>query len=206
MDRMKNEEKPEHWELSDALNRLANATDVPPPNPARVSALMQAFDARKSEIRVIRGQHDAEIRVIRSQRDGEIRVIRGQRDGEIRGLRSAAWLSGLAAAAALLIAIGLRPAGPARPGPPDGGSAVREAATNTRSGGTQPGGAGEFIPWPGASTLPPLESGELVRMQLPVTMLPTLGIAPPASHVTAVTADIVVGQDGLARAVRLVTD
>ena len=72
------------------------------------------------------------------------------------------WLGGLAAAAVLLIAIGIRPAGPARPGPPEGGSVARGAADNSRGGGTQPDGTSEFIPWPGASTLPPLESGQLV--------------------------------------------
>jgi hypothetical protein len=63
---------------------------------------------------------------------------------------------------------------------------------------------GDFIPWPGAATLPPLESGELVRLDLPVSILPSLGVVPPAGHVTAVKADVVFGQDGLARAVRFV--
>jgi hypothetical protein len=61
-----------------------------------------------------------------------------------------------------------------------------------------------FVPWPGAQTLPPLESGELVRIGLPVSALPALGLAPPTSAVAVVQADIVVGQDGFARAVRLV--
>jgi hypothetical protein len=43
-----------------------------------------------------------------------------------------------------------------------------------------------------------------VRVELPVSVLPTLGLIPPASHVTAVRADLLVGQDGLARAFRLV--
>ena len=106
-------------------------------------------------------------------------------------MRAVGWLGGLAAAAALLIAVGTRQARVVAPETPPV---------------AQPELAGEFIPWPGASALPPLESGELVRMQLTVTMLPSLGVAPPASHVTAVTADVVVGQDGLARAVRFVTD
>jgi hypothetical protein len=67
-----------------------------------------------------------------------------------------------------------------------------------------PAAATDFIPWPGAAELPPLESGELVRVDLPVSILPALGIAPPAAPAGSVTADVVVGQDGLARAVRLV--
>ena len=174
-------ERPERWELSDALDRLAQATPVPRSDPGRDRALLAAFDAAR----------------------GAVAADRLPAPG-VAWLRGSAWLGGLAAAAALLIAVGLRPAGIGRfgiSGPP----AAHGTALLAPGDGTQPD-AGEFIPWPGASALPPLESGELVRMQLPVTMLPSLGVAPPASHVTAVTADVVVGQDGLARAVRFVTD
>ena len=63
----------------------------------------------------------------------------------------------------------------------------------------------EFVPWPGAAALPAFESGQLVRTELPASVLPLLGIsradAPADGHVTA---DVLYGQDGLARAVRLV--
>ena len=49
----------------------------------------------------------------------------------------------------------------------------------------------EFVAWPGATAWPPFESGELIRVSLPVEG----GI---------VEADVLVGQDGFARAVRLV--
>jgi len=62
----------------------------------------------------------------------------------------------------------------------------------------------EFVPWPGAAAWPPFESGALVRVDLPVSALPALGLIPPASATTVVQADLIVGQDGLARAVRLV--
>jgi len=61
-----------------------------------------------------------------------------------------------------------------------------------------------FVPWPGADAWPPLERGEVLRVDLPVAALPALGLLPPPSVSTVVQADIVVGQDGLARAVRLV--
>ena len=61
-----------------------------------------------------------------------------------------------------------------------------------------------FVPWPGAHTWPPFESGELVRVELPVSSLPALGLWPPPSAGSVVQADIVVAQDGFARAVRLV--
>jgi len=62
----------------------------------------------------------------------------------------------------------------------------------------------EFVPWPGAGALPQFESGQLVRTELPASVLPLLGIE-PASGATAeiVMADVLIGQDGLARAVRL---
>jgi hypothetical protein len=65
------------------------------------------------------------------------------------------------------------------------------------------GAVAGFVPWPGAQAWPPFESGEVMRVELPVSMLPALGLWPP-SDVTIVEADIVIGQDGFARAVRLV--
>ena len=61
-----------------------------------------------------------------------------------------------------------------------------------------------FVPWPGAHAWPPFESGALMRVELPVSALPSLGLWPPESAASVVEADVVVGQDGFARAVRLV--
>jgi hypothetical protein len=61
-----------------------------------------------------------------------------------------------------------------------------------------------FVPWPGAAAWPPFESGALVRVNLPVSELPSLGLTPPPSAAPVVQADVIVGQDGFARAVRLV--
>jgi hypothetical protein len=61
----------------------------------------------------------------------------------------------------------------------------------------------EFVMWPGAAELPRFESGHLMRMELPVSALPALGLAPPASRAVVVQADVLVGQDGFPRAVRL---
>jgi hypothetical protein len=143
-------------EIACALQRLADATVIPPIDAARETALLRAFD---------RG------------RAAQPRTV---------GKRGAWWLMLAAAAAALLIAVVLPPRAPAVGRLP------------------APARVGEFIPWPGAADLPPLESGELVRMDLPVSLLPSLGVAPPSGHVTAVKADVVIGQDGLARAVRFV--
>jgi len=62
----------------------------------------------------------------------------------------------------------------------------------------------DFVPWPGAHALPPFESGELRRVDLPLSALPALGLLAPPSAGSIVQAELVIGQDGLARAVRLV--
>ena len=49
----------------------------------------------------------------------------------------------------------------------------------------------EFVAWPGATAGPPFESGELIRIDIP-------------TEVGVVQAEVLVGQDGFARAVRLV--
>jgi hypothetical protein len=68
-------------------------------------------------------------------------------------------------------------------GPPRRQRAARQAAGDPT--------ATEFVAWPGATAWPPFESGELIRVVLPIDG----GV---------VEADVLVGQDGFARAVRLV--
>ena len=51
--------------------------------------------------------------------------------------------------------------------------------------------AAEFVAWPGATAWPPFESGELIRVDIP-------------TEAGVVQADVLVGQDGFARAIRLV--
>jgi hypothetical protein len=82
-----------------------------------------------------------------------------------------------------------------------GAAAIRGAMPRPSGGDSSPGA---FVPWPGAAALPAFENGELVRTELPASVLPLLGIAgaTPAADAT-VAVDVVVGQDGFARAVRL---
>jgi len=61
-----------------------------------------------------------------------------------------------------------------------------------------------FIAWPGASAGPRLESGTLMRTDFPVSILPALGLWPPESAEITVPVEVLVGQDGFARAFRLV--
>lgn len=63
----------------------------------------------------------------------------------------------------------------------------------------------EFMTLPGAVGLPELESGSVVRIALPVGALPEYGLdIVTAGAKTTVEADVLVGQDGMARAIRLV--
>ncbi len=115
------------------------------------------------------------------------------------------WMGTLATAAALLIATGLVRPGAGRRDPPPGPDQQRpHTLAGVRGVPAQVDLVGEFVTWPGSASLPPLESGQLVRVSLPVSVLPGLGLTPPASNVSAVRADVLVGQDGLARAVRLI--
>ena len=62
-----------------------------------------------------------------------------------------------------------------------------------------------FVELPGAAGLPDFESGQIVRVEIPLTSLPTYGIdIAPDARDEPVEADMLVGQDGQARAIRLV--
>ena len=64
----------------------------------------------------------------------------------------------------------------------------------------------EFVTLPGAAGLPDLESGSVVRIAVPVGALPEYGLdIVQGGSKTTVNADVLVGQDGLARAIRLVS-
>jgi hypothetical protein len=63
-----------------------------------------------------------------------------------------------------------------------------------------------FVTLPTAVGLPPLESGRIVRVDVPTAMLPAYGFeVAPDSQSGMVEADVLVGQDGQPRAIRFVT-
>ena len=63
----------------------------------------------------------------------------------------------------------------------------------------------EFLTLPGAAGLPDLESGSVVRIELPVAALSEYGVdIVPDPAKSTVQADLLVGQDGQPRAIRLV--
>lgn len=63
---------------------------------------------------------------------------------------------------------------------------------------------GSFYPLPEAEALPAVENAMVVRIQLPVSSLQLMGVPVSEERADAsVQADLLLGQDGLARAVRL---
>ena len=98
---------------------------------------------------------------------------------------------------------------PATSQTPAAPTAGRRAATarsaNPRTAISRTATPVEFVRIPSAIGLPELESGTVLRMELPLTALPEYGleIAPDAMQ-TSVEADILVGQDGQPRAIRLI--
>jgi hypothetical protein len=96
----------------------------------------------------------------------------------------------------------------------DGGSAIfaagdGESAANHAGGASKPNeteSVTEFISLvAGAPAATPLESGQLVRVQLPRAALASLGLPLNAERGNEpVKADVLLGNDGLARAIRLV--
>ena len=62
-----------------------------------------------------------------------------------------------------------------------------------------------FYPLPEAEALPAVENAMVVRVQLPVSSLQLMGVPVSEERADAsVQADLLLGQDGLARGVRLV--
>jgi hypothetical protein len=163
--------------MFEALQRLrqsANAAAVPAIDPAREAALLAAFDAHQWN--------------------------------RNRSRRSFAFPAWAAAAALIVTTVSLNWLVVARPlsQPADGRRGWPANATVATPSDFYTNNFDGFVAWPGASAWPPLESGALMRVDLPVSLLPTLGLSAPSSAAGLVAADIVVGQDGLARAVRLV--
>lgn len=91
----------------------------------------------------------------------------------------------------------------------DGGNAIIEAETATASATAKPNEAEsvtEFISLVAdAPAAPPLESGQLVRVQVPRAALASLGLPLNAERGNEpIKADVLLGADGLARAIRFV--
>ena len=182
------------------LRRLAADTVVPPIDPVQEQQLLEAFDRRWSA----------------PARRWYRRPV------------AAAGLLAAAASVALLLAShsqtsptsptavrpvrpqsdqsDLSPTGPTpvrhRSDPSSTHAAAKPAPPRRRQVG-RPIADSTFVMWPGARDLPRFESGQLMRVELPASVASSLGLRPPQPSAFVQT-DVLVGQDGYARAVRLV--
>lgn len=105
----------------------------------------------------------------------------------------------------------VKPAESPSPVPPSEPETVRQVAAERRR--TQPAPRREvasiedteFIALAGENQLVPLESGQVLRVELPASTLISMGLRITAEDVSKpVLADLLVGQDGLPRAIRFV--
>jgi len=135
----------------------------------------------------------------------EARLLRAFRvqNGATAGMERNRWLVPLcwATAAALLVAAGLLLTGTRQPATPHGMPAVAEMAAADPDGTTAD--AEGFIPLPNAERIAPNEDVNLVRMEVPRSTMMALGFSVSDDRVAEpVEADVLLGPDGLARAVR----
>jgi hypothetical protein len=99
------------------------------------------------------------------------------------------------------------PEAPSVPAVAPAGRGRRPRAATSRPKAESAGDAvmSGFQPVPGAIGLPDLESGSIVRVELPMTALAAYGVdIVPDPARAEVQADLLVGQDGHARAIRVV--
>jgi hypothetical protein len=139
-----------------------------------------------------------------------------------RARRNRMWLSGVgvaAVAASVFAMLWLKPTAhrnvvltpvvahqPAIPSVQNNSVAVMQPAVAIRkpSNRRRPSSL-EFYALPDADSLPPLETATVVRVQLPMSSLRLIGFPINEDRAgEAVQADVLLGQDGLARGVRLV--
>jgi hypothetical protein len=134
---------------------------------------------------------------VRSLDTVRLRALLGSFDRTRRRSRAEAIAVGLSLAASVLIVVSLS-VGLQRPAPaPRASDAV--AATRTLPTSAD----APFVVLPGADALPRLESGRVIRIEIPESELSSVGLWTPA-QAGPVQADVLVAQDGLARAIRLV--
>jgi hypothetical protein len=193
---------PSEQELVTALKRMARDTDVPPPDPRAEQALLTAFDGAWEQ------QRRAPLRSRRYVPAGAaalalVATIAGIIVRTPARLPTPPSTSTAAAETRAWEAVPspapvLRPEAPAVAKPP------RPRRARPRATPVAQREPVEFVAWPGATGLPAFESGYLMRVDMPASVVLSLGLVPHLPQATFVQADVLVGQDRLPRAVRLV--
>jgi hypothetical protein len=190
--------------LAAALRRLAREIEVPPPDPGSERALLAVFDAAWGEPRHLsarsRSYWPATAALVALAATTSAWMI-AQRPARVppRAPGVTAPFAGRPDTTASSPAPAVMPETPAA-----GRRAVRRHPSPDRTPPAASRSTTEFVVWPGATGLPAFESGHLMRVDMPAPIVVSLGLVPPIPQTAVVRADVLVGQDGLPRAVRLV--
>jgi hypothetical protein len=183
--------------MSVSLRRLSVETDPPPWNAAAEAALLDAFDAAHVRRRSPRAHHGF---VYAAAAAAAAAVVAAAALGLLRhrepppAIVSAAASSPAPESVSQPAHIVAARESEAKPTP------LRRSTTAAAPSRLRPGTA--FVVWPGATDLPAFESGHLMRVQLPASVAMSLGLTSRIRG-AVVQADVLVGQDGFPRAVRL---
>jgi hypothetical protein len=142
---------------------------------------------------------------------GLVAAFRLQNQVVRRTDRSQWWVPALswAAAAAILVVAALAVLHPRQPMPAHRGAPnMVESAALTESVDTNAlDGEDGFIPLPNTQRLDPNEDVNVVRVEVPRSAMMAVGLAVSADSVSElVEADVMLGQDGVARAIRFVDE
>jgi hypothetical protein len=181
--------------VSESLRQLAEEMSVPAWNAASEAVLLDAFDAAQMHRRPSRRWYMYATAAAALLALASVALVRH---------REPALTSAVARTSAPVAALGSTTNSStthAIAAAHDVGRQSRpRPATSAKASAPRRGTA--FLVWPGATDLPAFESGQLVRVELPASVAVSLGLA-PSTRARVVNADVLIGQDGFARAVRL---
>jgi hypothetical protein len=191
---------PSEQELVTALKRMARDTEVPPADPRSEEALLVAFDAAWEQRRRAPGRSRwyAPAAALALAAAIAWMIVRTPARMTLLPSTSTAATETRAAESVPSPAPILRTEAPAV------AKAPRPHRARPRAARVAPPEPVEFVAWPGATGLPAFESGYLMRVDMPASIVLSLGLVPHLPQATFVQADVLVGQDRLPRAVRLV--
>ena len=183
--------------LSAGLRRLSEDTVAPPVDPDEEHRLLAAFDPRRP--------HAPERTSTRSLAVAALFLAAATLVWMVasRTQPSVPPAAAMAVPVPSPVSTVRLPAGDAV-GPTPRSTAVPKSARKRPAAARRVDDDTRFVVLPGADDLPQFESGELMRVQLPASMVVSLGLRPPRPHDRFVQTDVLVGQDGYARAVRVV--